>query len=36
MWYPTDEEEVVPKKLKPSAKQTETKATKEVQQVKER
>ncbi|XP_022805935.1 nucleolin 1-like [Stylophora pistillata] len=32
----SDEEEVVPKKLKPSAKQTETKATKEVQQVKDR
>ena len=32
----TDEEEVVPKKLKKSAKQTDNVASKEVQQVKER
>ena len=35
-WYSADEEEVVPQKLKKSAKQTETKTSKEVVHVKER
>ena len=35
-WHSAEEEEVVPQKLKKSAKQTETKTSKEVVRVKER